>query len=124
MTNKSKHTIFEQRRALEEFEKAVNDPAFFNRLCDDLNIYGNFPSALPYLDRLIDKFSNVGAPEDEESGILPCLMGAIKRREPRQLTFLAREWHDPNSQLDNEEFIEHCRKVANNQIRVPLQVIK
>ncbi len=46
MTNReaeNKYSIFEQRRALKEFEAAVNDPVFFERLADDLFIYDNFP---------------------------------------------------------------------------------
>ena len=100
-----------QRQALREFEEFMNDEGDFNRLCDDLFIFDNFPSALPYLDRLITKFSNASLPVDDD-GEMAVYTGMLKRREPKMLTYLAREWHEPTSQHSNVEYVEFCRRIA------------
>ncbi len=105
-----------QRTALREFEEFINNPECFKRLCDDLLIYNNFPSALPYLDTLIEKFSNASLPADDD-GEMACYMGTLKRRQPEMLTYLAREWHEPNSQLDNTAFVEYARSVSDGSER-------
>ena len=94
------YSDFEQRRALQEFHKAVT-PDFVESLADEMYVFQTDQEPLlDYFSSLTEIFDNF----KDEKIMAAWVVGAIRRRDSEMLNLLADEMHQPMSQWENPRF--------------------